>query len=261
MIRTLVRAASIALVAAAPAAASAQAGGALPPAKDLVAKYVQAIGGRDAVLKHSSIKLTGRFEMPAAGVGGDLELVRMKPNLMVTRINIPGMGEVRSGYNGTVGWSINPMQGPRLAEGKELAALQDQADLRDMVKESPSIASMETVEKTTMGGEECYKVKVTYKSGRDSFECYSVASGLIVGGSSKEETPMGSVEMVSAVGEYKEFGGIKFPTRITQEAMGQQQVMSISNVEFDTAQASHFELPAEIKALAEKAPAKPGSQR
>ncbi|MGI9044684.1 MAG: hypothetical protein ACR2GK_11255, partial [Gemmatimonadaceae bacterium] len=60
-------AAAIAFV---PSVAFAQA---LPAAKDLVAKHVAAIGGRDAVLRHPFFRAKGTFSMPAAGMTGELD--------------------------------------------------------------------------------------------------------------------------------------------------------------------------------------------
>src|SRR5688572_14438611 len=50
---------------------------ALPAARAIIDRYVQAIGGREAVLRHSSIRYLGSFEMPAAGLKGGLTLVQV----------------------------------------------------------------------------------------------------------------------------------------------------------------------------------------
>ncbi|MDQ3995697.1 MAG: hypothetical protein M3303_01625, partial [Gemmatimonadota bacterium] len=99
----------------------------LPTGRAIIDRYVEAIGGRDAVLRHQSIRSVGTFEMPAAGVKGDLTVVQMAPNKMAMTIDLPGVGQMVSGYDGTVGWSINPMQGPRVLEGKELVQLREDA--------------------------------------------------------------------------------------------------------------------------------------
>lgn len=249
------------LAAALPAAAAQEAAAAapqdLPPARDLVARYVAAIGGRDAFMKHSHIRSIGAFEMPAQGIRGDLRVVQSRDGRSTMRISVPGMGELAGGFDGTVGWSMNPMQGPRMLEGKELAQLQEDAGFLTALRESPGIATMETVEKTAIGGDACYKVRITYKSGRTSFDCYSLATGLIAGTISVQESPMGVIEVTTTMSDWKEFGGIRFATRMSQSAMGQQQVLSISDVVFDdAADSTAFELPEPIKAIAgqKKAP-------
>ena len=237
-----------AAVALAPSMAIAQAGP-LPAAKDLVARHVVAIGGRDAVLRHPFFRAKGTFEMPAAGMSGELDVAGAKPNLVSMKITIPGAGEMLQGYDGTNGWSMDPFQGPRLIEGPELAQMMDEAEFGSVLRESANIASMETTEKTTLGGEECYKVKITRKSGRESFDCYSVTSGLLIGGVAKQESPMGTIEAVSEFKDYRDFAGLKQPTRITLTVMNQQQVLTFSSYEYGPTDATVFAPPAAIVTL------------
>jgi hypothetical protein len=70
----------------------------------------------------------------------------------------------------------------------------------------------------------------------------------------KQESAMGTVEVTNLVGDYKDFGGQKIATRITQQAMGQEQVLVLTTVEYDAASDSTFQMPAAIKALVEKKP-------
>lgn len=227
---------------------------ALPPAKELVARHIEAIGGRDAVMKIQVVRVTGKFDMAAAGLSGELSSVQSSDGRSAMRITVPGMGELAGGYDGSVGWSLNPMQGPRLLDGKELTQMQEEAGIRAaMLRESPGITGMETVEKSSIGGVECYKVKVTYASGRMIHDCYGIETGLLAGQVSVQESAMGSMELTNVMSDWKDFGGLKFATTLRQQAMGQEQVMTITAVEFDKdAGAALFELPAAVKALVGK---------
>lgn len=224
----------------------------LPAARDLVARHVAAIGGRDAVLKYNTIRTTGTFSMAAAGLQGDLVSTQSKDGRMSLRINVPGMGELAGGYDGTTGWSVNPMQGPRVLAGAELAQMKEEGGLQATVlRESPGITSMETVEKSSLGGVDCYKVKISFGSGRVSYDCYGIETGLLAGQIAVQESPMGTVELHNIVSDWKEFGGVKFATTLKQQAMGQEQVMTITGVHFDSADdAAMLALPAAVKALA-----------
>lgn len=221
----------------------------LPAARDLVAGHVVAIGGRDAVVRHPFFRAKGTFEMPAAGMTGELDIAGGQPNLVLMKITIPGAGEMLQGFDGTNGWSMDPFQGPRLIEGAELAQMMDEAEFASVLRESANIASMETTEKVTLGGEECYKVKITWKSGRESSDCYSAVSGLLIGGFVKQESPMGSIEAVSEFKEYKDFAGLKQPTKVILTVMNQQQVMTITSYEYGPTQPGAFVPPAAISTL------------
>jgi hypothetical protein len=146
------------------------------------------------------------------------------------------------------------MQGPRIITGKELDAIREESSFGASSRQGPNVVSAETVEQTQMNGEACYKVKVVWKSGRETQDCYSVASGLLVASMGKQDSPMGSVEVTNLISDYKDFGGQKIATRLTQQLMGQEQVLIINTVDYDAADPASFEMPAAIKALAEKKP-------
>jgi hypothetical protein len=225
----------------------------LPVGRAIIERYVQAIGGRDAVMRHKSIRYVGNFEMPAAGMKGNLTLVQAAPNKMAMTVELPGMGQMVSGYDGTVGWSINPMQGPRVLEGKELEQLREDAGPAAMLRSSDRIRSAETVELTTMGGQACYKVKITYNSGRESFDCYSPETGLLVGMTQTQESPMGSVQVTTLFDDWKEFGGLKTATKLRQQMLGQEQILTIDRLEFDRPDDTKaVEVPEQIKPLVKR---------
>lgn len=237
-------AAALALLGAAPAAAQE-----LPPAEQLVQRYVQAIGGRDAVLAQRTSRTRGTFEIAAAGLSGALEVVMAPPGRMATTLEIPGLGTIRSGYDGTVGWSIDPMMGARLMTGGELEALREQANPLMAVRDRSLFRSMETVRRTEMGGQPCWEVRAVTTGGREILDCYHVDTGLLVAQTSTTESPMGSMQATSHFSDYREFGGVRMPTRMVQETMGMQQVMTVTSVEFDGIDPAALEPPAEIHAL------------
>lgn len=221
----------------------------LPPAAGLLAKYGAAVGA-PAFLKSAAISTKGGLSMPAAGMEATFEMVQLAPNRMQMVTNIPGIGTINIGYDGTIGWSVNPMQGPRLLTGKELDQMRDEADPR-MAARSPELYSaVATVADTTMGGERCYLVKLTWKSGRETFDCFSPASGLVIGSKAVQETGMGAVPVTILYSDYKKFGEITLPTRTVLEVMGQQQIVTITSVEVGTGVGLEVKPPAEIQALA-----------
>lgn len=244
--------AGLTMLAAGPAVAQSSA--ALPPAKDLIAKFVAATNAPAVMAKHQSVRTKGRFELPAAGMSGDLEISQARPNKSMMRINVSAVGQIEQGFDGTTAWSLNPMQGPRILTGRELDAIREESSFGTSSRQGPNVASAETVEKTELNGEPCYKVKMVWKSGRETFDCYSVASGLLIASMGKQESPMGTIDVTNLISDYKDFGGQKIATRLTQQVMGNEQVLIINTVDYDAADPAVFEMPAAIKALAGKKP-------
>jgi hypothetical protein len=238
--------ASMAFLAAAPALGAQT----LPAASEIVAKHVAAIGGKDAIMKIQSMQQTGSMKIPTMGLEASME-VHMAPNRMAMKQSIPGMGEIVTGFDGTNGWSVNPMQGPRLMTGKELDQLKEQADFPMSMLYAPDrYASMQTEGIVDFAGEKAYKVKLVRKStGRASTEYFSVASGLQIGGEMTQESEMGTMQVTSVVSEYKDFGGIKIPTKVEQSVGPTKIEMQIADVKINAVPATAFEPPAQVKAL------------
>lgn len=222
----------------------------LPAAGEIIDRYVDAIGGRDAVLSAPGTHSTGAFSMPAAGLEAKMEIyAATEPSRMVSVIEIPGMGIIRNGYTGEYGWSVDPNLGPRLLEGMELESMREGASNAASLRDPSLFDERTTVERTEMNGEACYKVRLVWKSGRETFDCYSVDSGLLVASQSNEETPMGTIPVITLISDYEKFGDVLSPTRIVQQMMGQEQVITIETVEYGEIEAERFDPPASIQTL------------
>lgn len=226
-------------------------GNELPEAQQLIRKFVEATG-LHTVLERGAMRTTGTFSMPAVGATGQIEVIQLEPNLMASRMTIAGLGEIRNGFDGTVGWSINPMEGPRLITGPELVQIRDEAHFGSNVRDTSLVASMQTIEQTEIAGRACWKVRLQWKSGRETFDCYDTETGLLHATMHKSETPMGSVDATTIFEEYRDFHGVRMPAKTTQQVFNQQLVITITDVTLGGIEAAAFEPPPEIKALLKK---------
>jgi hypothetical protein len=165
------------------------------------------------------------------------------------KTTIPGLGEIRSGFDGKVGWSVNPMEGPRLMQGPELQQLRDEADFGVNTRDSSLIASMKTVDRIEIEGRTCYKVELQWKSGRTTHDCYDTGTGLLTAAMYTAHTAMGALDAVVLYDDYRDFNGVRLATSSTQKVFGQQLVMTVEWARFDPIDSTVFELPAEIRAL------------
>jgi hypothetical protein len=229
----------------APAPASA----ALPAAKAVMDRHIKAIGGREALLARSSSRATGRIEMPASGVSGTFEMLAAKPNKTLIKISLPGVGDISEGFDGTVGWSMNPLTGPTLIQGVQLEQRKLDSDFYSGLDPEKQYESIATVEQTTFDGRECYKVRLVRRGGGEDFQFYDVKTGLRAGGILTRETPMGAMTATSTETDYKPFGDVLQPTKLTNTAMNLRQVMTFEMFEYDKVDPVVFALPDQIKAL------------
>jgi hypothetical protein len=233
-----------------PAPKAAEAGPAqLPPARRILDKHVAAIGGRQAVLSHKSTHATGTLTMPAAGVTGAVDIYGAHPNRSLLKVSLGGVGEVLEGFDGTHGWSISPMTGPMLLEGKQLDEKRFDSDFHSELRSDDRYVSLTTLEQVDFEGRACYKVRLVRKTGGEDLEFYDVATGLKAGSITTRETQMGRVTGTTVETGYRKFGNLLQPTTVRSQVGGLQQVITINSVDYDSVPASTFDLPPGIKAL------------
>lgn len=234
-----------------PSVAGAQA---LPSATEIFDRHVREIGGKDAVLAISSVRQKGTLEMAAMGITADVTMAMARPNKSTMTMAIPGLGEIQQGFNGEVAWENNPMAGPRIAEGEELETRKAAAGFAEAfgIYDPSKYASVTVLERATFAGEEAYKVELKRSVGPTVLSYFSVASGLFIGSQTSVVSPMGTIEVNAVAGDYKTFGKLKMPTRLTQSQAGQDITITFTDITFDTVAQDAFALPPAIQALVKK---------
>jgi zinc protease len=235
---------------AAQAATPAVTAAALPDAAAVLKKYRTAIGGEAAIKKHTARVVMGHFELPAQGMKGELKIVAAAPDRMKLTITLAGMGNLERGYDGTVGYSLDPAVGPRILEGPELEELKYSADFYDDLRDPTKYASAVVVSQGPFEGEDCYEVKLVRKSGFTYHEFFSVKTGLLTGVKMNVTSQMGTVPVTTVHSEYKAFGGVMTPTVTRQKMMGLESITTIDAMTFEPVDAKAFALPDAIAALA-----------
>lgn len=227
----------------------------LPDARSLVDAHIEASGGIEA-LKHQMDSTTqGRFVMPAAGMQGQMTMYSRSPTERVVLIELEGFGNIHSGYDGGQAWSVDPFMGPRLITGTELDIQIESNELDAQLRTEEFVESMQTVGTAEYNDQSCYQVNIVWKSGRESSDCYSVDTGLLLASTFTVESPMGEVETVTVFDEYKTFESdgveVLLPTTTSVTTMGQLQQLIIDSVELGAPADEHFELPPAIVTLME----------
>jgi hypothetical protein len=241
---------AIAVVAGAPAAASAQA---QPTADQVIERYVTAIGGRAAVMAQTSSRTVARMEIPAMGMGGTVEVLVASPGNMIQKLTLAGMGESQTGVTNGRGWSIDAIQGARLVTGAEAEQLLHSTEPTVALRDPKHFTSRDVIGEQEFDGEKCVAVRFVWTSGRESTDCYSVETGLLVATRSTFDSPMGSVEVLIRALDYKEYGGVRMPTTMKQTMMGMEQKITIESVEFGNVTAEQVTPPAAIRTMLEGA--------
>ncbi|MDE2852345.1 MAG: hypothetical protein OXP74_17210 [Acidobacteriota bacterium] len=223
----------------------------LPSTEEIRARYIEAVGGEEALRAHTSRTVKGTFEMPAMGMSGPTTSYAAAPDKVITRTELPGMGETVQAYNGEIGWMENPMQGSQVLEGQMLAAAKREARFYAPLEYADLFAEQTTARETEWNGEAAYQIDVVDPDGVESSQYFAKETGLLIGAETTQTGDMGTIEMTVTMGDYKDFGGVLMATSTTTNmvSLGVEITTTIESVTFDDVDPSVFEPSDAIKAL------------
>lgn len=221
----------------------------LPPAQSILDRHLEATGGRKALAARRSVHAVGTVSIPANGMTGTIEVFAARPNKQLVKTSLAGIGEVMEGFDGTHAWSINPMTGPMVLKGEELAQRAFDAEFDSQLNAATRYASMKTLEKTTFDDRECYKVALTRKDGGEDIHFYDAATGLLAGTVTTRKTSMGEMTATATLKDYRKTGDLLQPYVTRQSVQGMEIVTTFTSYEYDKVDPAVFELPAQIKAM------------
>lgn len=225
--------------------------GDLPDAASVIDNYIKATGGRDNYEKHSNLKVTGTFAMPAMGITAPLTSFQQAPNLNYTVINSEVIGTIESGSDGQVQWENTMMVGAKIKEGEEKAVAERQGTFNMHLHWRDFFKSAETVAQEDLDGRPCFKVVMVPNEGEPETSWFDVETHLLVKSSMMVNTEMGSISMDLYPSDYREVDGVLVPFAAKQVLMGMQElVITTESVEWDVEiPEGTFDLPEDIKAL------------
>lgn len=234
---------------------------AMPSAKELHEKYIESLGGKAAMEKATTRILKGKVEVPSANLNGKMTMISAAPNKAKITQELPGIGKVERGTDGTKAWEITPM-GPRIIDGDELADFLRSSDVAAELN-LEKYYTIKTVGKEALKGGDAYDVEMT--STRDKsivHQFYDAKSGMLVKRTETVKSEMGEIATETTFEDYTVYGPLKAPKISRQKVMGTEIIMTVEGIEFpDSLPADTFEPPAQIKELLDKAKApsaKPG---
>jgi hypothetical protein len=222
---------------------------ALPDAQDLFRRHLTALGGADVLRAQRPRYAKGTLEIAAQGISGTIDMWTSPAGKLLAVASMDGIGEIRSGFDGTTAWSIHPLTGPVVLTGRQRDQLIERADPLFELHLDRYVASATTVEHTQWEGKPCFRVQLRSPQGESYQLLYDAESGLLAGAVRTIESPAGPLESHTAISDYRSVDGLKLAAKFVQRIMGIEQVITFtafSTAPFDSAV---FAVPAAIQAL------------
>ncbi|HKY05440.1 MAG TPA: hypothetical protein VJQ56_11145 [Blastocatellia bacterium] len=185
--------------------------GNLPTVDQILEKYVKAVGGREAITKLSTRVVKARQEITTMGLEADVEGYQKAPNKLLVVVTIPGHGTSSEGYDGTTGWSHDPMTGLRRKGGAELARMKREYDLYKDINLKQHYPKMVVNGRAEVAGRQAYEVEATPAEGAANKMYFDAETGLLIRQDGVLETPEVRLPVEYYFEDYREVDGVKIP--------------------------------------------------
>ena len=203
---------------------------ALPAASEIIANYVKAIGGRDAVQKISRRVATGTVELQPMGVKGTFESIMAAPGKSYTKMKLAGIGEMLEGFDGTTSWSINPIQGSREKTGAELLQVKLTNNFYRDINLEKLYPKMEVKGIEKVGGNEAYVLTATPEGLGSDTLYFDTKTGLLVRADSVLLSPEGNQNATIFYEDHRNVDGVKLAYRVRTILSQMEIVMNIGEI-------------------------------
>jgi hypothetical protein len=242
-------------------AAVSLARGELPSGESILDRFVDVTGGKDAHGKFKNRTTRGRIEIPGSDASGTFEIVQAEsPDRAVLSVGIKDAANSRMGMSGDVVWSISDVMGVEIKRGAERDSLVRQLTLDVDSRWREFFKSAETIGEETIDGRRAYQVKLTAPDGSENIRFYDAESGELVQIIADIRSPAVQLRDVVRISDYKDFDGVRLPTRVLHDNPTMKLAFVTESVEHDRdIPDSTFDLPKSVKDLLAKQAARSGT--
>jgi hypothetical protein len=205
----------------------------LPDAKEIVERYDQALGGREAILRHTSSTMRGTMEVHQSEKMVKLPFVYFAaaPYRRLERVALPnGAGDVLNGFDGETAWSFDPRAAPgdgaHIYTGNERLSMKRDADFYYPLTELSWFKSMETVGMEEFEGRPCYRLHGINNWDKSNDHFYDRETHLLAG--YEFESELGPTHEIFS--DYTKVDGVLVPMKVTAKFKPKEASWTIAQV-------------------------------
>ena len=216
----------------------------LPSVDEVLGKYVEAIGGKDALAKLTSRVVTGSL-VTSGGMLVSREINEAAPNMVLdTRRSGSEFGDFSEGFDGTAGWRKGN-RGVEDINGEQLTQVQMDAQFMPALKLKDIYTKLTVAWQEKTESEPAYVLTgVSTFTGKHERLYFGVQSGLLLRRSVVTENYVGSIATDTYYEEYRTISGVKTPMLISEYTPDSGSIMKVNRVEYNVAvDAAKFKKP------------------
>ena len=195
--------------------------------EEIISKYEQAIGGKDAFEKLTSLKLDGTVDL-GNNRTAQLSITQKAPYYYYFAIKLP-FGEFERGYNGTTGW----MKNPRVVEELKAGDLEDMklsADFYAPINFLKNFSALKFSDVKLLNGDTVYVVDARYSDLRRFKFYFDAYSGLLLRQIQYDKTLLGELQTQTDYSEYRSVNGVPLPYEMHVANYERDQDIKFTNI-------------------------------
>jgi hypothetical protein len=204
-------------------------------ADEIIAKYLQATGGKEKIIQLTSVVLEGTIDV--MGNSGPMKMITLNGKGFKSEIDIQGSSIV-SCFNEKEGWSVNPFMGVGSPETMPEAQYKTGKD--QIFVGAPFVFYAEKGYKAELAGNEkigdinALKIKMTSPDNTVVLYLFDPATGYLIRSIQQVDMQGSMVDNTMTFSDWKDVEGFPQPHKLSINIGGQfDMTMTISKVEYN----------------------------
>ena len=219
----------------------------LPAVDEVLAKYVQALGGEQAIRKVTSRSITGTQTIPTGGGGripveARIERYVKAPNLLATIYHTDKF-TISDGFDGMASWSQDARGGVVATASFDEMRAKRNADLYSPLDLRGQYTGMSVVSMEKVNDHDAYVVQAALQNSRVTERLYfDTQTGLLLRILTLQPTPLGNFPSEVDYDDYRDTGsGVKIPflvtttPALTSSALATKSILHVEKVQDNVA--------------------------
>jgi len=204
---------------------------------EIIAKNIEARGGKDKLAAVKTARATGRMTV-GPGTEAPFVILWKRPAMVRMEFTIQGMTGIQA-FDGSTGWSVMPFMGstdPEKMSEEDMKNIMDTADWEGpLVDYKTKGHKVELLGKETLEGTPVWKIQVTKKSGDVEINYLDAEAFLEIKQEGKRKVRGQEMEFETSVGDYKAIEGLMLAHSMESKAKGMPivQTMTIDKIEIN----------------------------
>ena len=205
----------------------------LPTVTEILVRYVQALGGAEALAKVNTRMVKGS-RIGADGVLVPEQVFQKAPDKILTITSYPGL-VFANGFNGSTAWGYSSKDGVMALTDQVRNQIRADSVFNRELKLEEVYPQLKLIGKTSVNDSDAYLIQATPVNGDPEKLFFDVRSGLLVRRYVESETILGKFPLQTDYEDFREVDGVRQPFLIRWSFPGRSWGRKIDEVKQNVA--------------------------